>query len=62
MIDRVLPYTADEVVRLLDESFPERSPDPSMTDREIMYEAGKRSVVRYLLELQQRRDQPQDDE
>jgi len=29
---------------------PERCPDPEMSDREIWIEAGKRSVVRFLID------------
>jgi hypothetical protein len=56
MADQVLPATADEVVALLDAAFPEQSADPAWSDRQVWIEAGKRQVVRFLLELQRRRD------
>lgn len=55
--DKVLPNTADEVVRLLDEAFPERCASPSQTERDIFFYAGQREVVRFLKALQDRRDE-----
>jgi hypothetical protein len=55
--DRVLPQTADEVVALLDETYPEQCADPSWTDREVWLRAGERRVVRFLIELRRRREE-----
>lgn len=46
-----LPQLSLELVAQLDEIFPERCPDKSMTDRDIWIYVGKREVVRYLLSL-----------
>lgn len=56
MEDEILPATADAVVDLLDQRFPERSPNPGETMDMLMFQAGARSVVRFLLALRSRRD------
>lgn len=56
-----LPADADELIRLLDAAFPERCPDPSMSDRDIWIAVGKRQVVRFLLSLQDERDAENND-
>lgn len=44
-----LPYNASDLILKLDAAFPEKCPDPSMSDREIWMYAGKRELVRGLL-------------
>lgn len=39
----------EKLIEHLDTLYPQTDPAPSMTDRQIMYEAGQRSVVNYLL-------------
>lgn len=43
-----LPSDTPSLVEYLDTKFPEQSPDPSMSDREIWIAVGKRMVVRHL--------------
>tara|TARA_R100001460_G_scaffold89074_1_gene130614 strand:- start:2712 stop:2930 length:219 start_codon:yes stop_codon:yes gene_type:complete len=47
---RPIPALDSRLVEALNERFPERCPDPEMSDREIWIEAGKRSVVRFLID------------
>ena len=49
-----LPVITDELIQALDQVFPNRCPDLSLTDREVWYRAGERSVVNYLIEQQKR--------
>ena len=49
-----LPVITDELINSLDSVFPNRHPDLSLTDREVWYRAGQRSVVDYLIEQQLR--------
>jgi hypothetical protein len=45
-----LPSVTPELLTYLDKLFPERSADPSWTDREVWMRAGERRVVRKLIE------------
>ena len=47
---RPIPSLDPKLIGALDERFPERCPDPEMSEREIWIEAGKRSVVRFLID------------
>ena len=49
-----LPVITDELINSLDSVFPNRHPDLSLSDREVWYRAGQRSVVDYLIEQQLR--------
>tara|TARA_R100001460_G_scaffold27334_1_gene55080 strand:+ start:1123 stop:1317 length:195 start_codon:yes stop_codon:yes gene_type:complete len=49
-----LPVITDELIEALDQVFPNRHPDLSLSDREVWYRAGERSVVNYLIEQQKR--------
>tara|TARA_Y200000002_G_scaffold20298_1_gene15627 strand:- start:15775 stop:15996 length:222 start_codon:yes stop_codon:yes gene_type:complete len=49
-----LPIITDDLIQGLDEVFPNRHPDLSLTDREVWYKAGQRFVVDYLVEQQKR--------
>lgn len=54
-----LPLWSVDLVEQLAEEFPERSLDRTDIDkseRQIWYEAGQRSVVRYLLQLKKELD------
>jgi hypothetical protein len=44
-----LPVFSVDLIRQLDESHPERSPDPQMSEREIWMMAGERRLVRNLV-------------
>lgn len=46
-----LPVTASDLIDLLNQQYPERSPTGHETDREIWLAAGERRLVRRLLEL-----------
>jgi hypothetical protein len=46
----------DDLLRMLDEAYPERCPDPKASDRDIWIAVGQRQVVRFLLSLQAERD------
>ena len=52
--DTILPDTVDEVITLLDELFPERSPSVEENNNRLMFRGGQRSVVNFLLELKHR--------
>ena len=49
-----LPVITDELIEGLDQVFPNRHPDLSLSDREVWYRSGQRSVVDYLIEQQLR--------
>jgi len=54
MSSEKLPVITDEMIFALDKIFPHRHPDLSLTDREVWYRAGQRSLVDYLIEQQAR--------
>ena len=49
-----LPVITDELIQALDQVFPNRCPDLSLSDREVRYRSGQRYVVDYLIEQQLR--------
>ena len=54
MASNTLPLITDDLIQALDDLYPQRHPDLSLSDREIWYRAGQRSVVDYLIEQQKR--------
>ena len=54
MASNTLPLITDDLIQGLDNLYPQRPPDLSLSDREIWYRAGQRSVVDYLIEQQKR--------
>ena len=54
MASNTLPSITDDLIQGLDNLYPQRHPDLSLSDREIWYRAGQRSVVDYLIEQQKR--------
>ena len=54
MASNTLPLITDDLIQGLDNLYPQRHPDLSLSDREIWYRAGQRSVVDYLIEQQKR--------
>ena len=54
MASNTLPLITDDLIQGLDNLYPQRHPDLSLSDREIWYRSGKRSVVDYLIEQQKR--------
>ena len=49
-----LPYTVDELINVLDDIYPERSPSLKDNDREVWFKAGQRSVVNWLKDLKKK--------
>ena len=54
MASNTLPLITDDLIQGLDNLYPQRHPDLSLSDREIWYRAGQRSVVDYLIQQQKR--------
>ena len=54
MASNTLPLITDDLIQGLDNLYPQRHPDLSLSDREIWYSAGQRRVVDYLIEQQKR--------
>ena len=54
MASEKLPVITDEMIFALDQIFPHRHPDLSLTDREVWYRAGQPLVVDFLIEQQKR--------
>lgn len=46
-----IPYISDELIEFLNAAYPERSPEPSWTDREIWLKSGERRLVRKLTQM-----------
>tara|TARA_Y100001963_G_C6776027_1_gene447368 strand:- start:2113 stop:2283 length:171 start_codon:yes stop_codon:yes gene_type:complete len=43
------PRISKEVIGYLDEIFPDKCPDLNMTEKEVWFKAGQRSVVNHLI-------------
>ena len=43
------PTVPEALLKELDRLFPERCPDPNLSDREVWIKVGQREVVRFLL-------------
>ena len=52
--DLVLPQTVDELVKLLNEVYPEKSPSVNDKPNQIYFQAGQRDVVRFINMLKER--------
>ena len=48
------PLLTEELIKALNSHYPQRHPDLSLSDREIWFRAGQRSVVDFLIEHQNR--------
>lgn len=46
---KALPVSVPQLIKELDETFPNRCPSPTMTDREIWMAVGERRLVEHLL-------------
>ncbi len=57
MASNTLPLITDDLIQALDDLYPQRHPDLSLSDREIWYKAGQRFVVDYLIEQQKRQQE-----
>ena len=47
------PIISKEVIGYLDEIFPDKCPDIKMTEKEVWFQAGQRSVVNHLTKEKQ---------
>lgn len=52
--DLVLPATVDELVKLLNKVYPEKSPVLTDNPNKIYFEAGQRDVVKFINTLKER--------
>ena len=52
--DLVLPQTVDDLVKLLNEVYPEKSPSINDKANEIYFKAGQRDVVKFINTLKER--------
>lgn len=52
----VLPATVNELIELLNELYPERSPELADDMKSIYFQAGQRDVVRFVNLLKERLD------
>jgi len=57
MSDIKVPAIPEPLIRVLDEQFPEMSPNPRDDEREIWMKAGERRLIRYLLEQYKRQNE-----
>lgn len=48
-----LPVYTEDLIKMLDKNFPNRWPSLTMSDKEIWFKAGQRSVVDMLLSLKE---------
>ena len=54
--DIVFPANVNDLIELLNELYPERSPEISDDVKEIYFQAGQRDVVRFINLLKERLD------
>jgi len=52
--DLVIPNTVDELIDMLDEVYPDKSPSVHETFEQLIYRGGQRSVVDFINELRNR--------
>ena len=52
--DLTLPHSVDELIDLLDEVYPDKSPLNSETYEQLVWRGGQRSVVDFIIELRNR--------
>ncbi len=51
-----LPSFSSDLIKMLDEAYPDRCPSINLSDREVWFKAGQRSVVNKLLSLSREED------
>lgn len=51
-----IPPIDPHTIAYLDKRFPDRSPDPTDTEREVWMKAGERRAVRHMLNLIERQE------
>ena len=54
--DIELPYKIEELIDILDQIYPEQCPDLSLSEKEIWFKSGQRSVVRWLISLKEEQE------
>ena len=54
MDDLTLPNNVDDLVKLLNEVYPEKSPDLKDDNKTIYFKAGQRDVVNFINTLKER--------
>lgn len=59
MDDTFFPTSADELLELLDVTFPEKCPRLEDSERRIFFDSGRRSVVEWLKELKKHTEEQQ---
>jgi len=52
--DLVLPQTVDDLIKLLNEVYPEKSPSINDKPNQIYFNAGQRDVVKFINTLKER--------
>ncbi len=55
--DVVLPTTVDDLIKLLNEVYPEQSPNLNDDTKTIYFKAGQRDVVRFINTLKERQEE-----
>lgn len=53
MPSKEFPTVSDELLKALDEQFPEKTPSPSDSDRDIWRAVGRREAVRFLARIRE---------
>jgi len=56
MEDLILPKKVDDLIKLLNEVYPEKSPDLKDDTKTIYFKAGQRDVVNFINTLKERTD------
>lgn len=59
--DLALPYTIEKLIEILDKVYPEQSALLDWTEKEVWFKAGQRSVIKWLIELQMREQEQNED-
>lgn len=52
--DLTIPHTVDELIDMLDEVYPNKSPMINENFEQLIYRGGQRSVVDFIIELKNR--------
>ena len=52
--DIQLPYTVEELMKVLDKIYPEKAPELKDNEKTVWFKAGQRSVVNWLRDLKTR--------
>jgi len=52
--DLVIPDTVDDLINMLDEVYPDKSPHITESFEQLLFRGGQRSVVDFVIELKNR--------